>query len=92
MTVNGILANTSHPLKGLDKRTAWISHETVVYGNLNPERRAELTAITEACTGENILSKIFSVSHVTNVTAATPLKCFTIIVAPGGKAGLQLMI
>ncbi|GAX82203.1 hypothetical protein CEUSTIGMA_g9631.t1 [Chlamydomonas eustigma] len=61
MTVNGILANTSQPLRGLDKRTAWIAHESVVYGNLSPERRAELTAIIEACTGENILAKIFSV-------------------------------
>ncbi len=61
MTVNGILANTSQPLKGLDKRTTWIPKESVMYGNIVPERRAQLTAITEACSGEQVLSKIYSV-------------------------------
>ena len=62
MTVNGVLANTAQPLKGLDKRTCWVSQEAVMYGNLVPDRRAQLLAITGACSGEDVLSKIYAVS------------------------------
>lgn len=66
MTIDGILTNTSQPLIGLDKRTAWVANESVAYGNLAPDRRAQLLAITKACSGDDILAKIYTVSHQTN--------------------------
>ena len=62
MTVEGVLANTIQPLKGLDKRTCWISQESVMYGNIVPERRAQLLAITGACSGDDVLTKIYTVN------------------------------
>lgn len=62
MTIDGVLTNTVRPLIGLAKRTAWVAPESVAYGNIVPDRRAQLLAITEACTGDDKLSKIYIVS------------------------------
>ena len=64
MTMAGVLTNTCQPLKGLDKRTAWVAQESVAYGNIAPDRRKQLLAITGACSGEETLSKIDTVRHL----------------------------
>jgi len=61
MTVEGVLSNTSQPLRGLDKRLRWVPPESVAYGNLTAERKAQLSAIMEACPGEKMLAKVFMV-------------------------------
>eukprot|EP00195_Chlamydomonas_chlamydogama_P007748 CAMPEP_0202890108 /NCGR_PEP_ID=MMETSP1392-20130828/615_1 /ASSEMBLY_ACC=CAM_ASM_000868 /TAXON_ID=225041 /ORGANISM="Chlamydomonas chlamydogama, Strain SAG 11-48b" /LENGTH=1052 /DNA_ID=CAMNT_0049573609 /DNA_START=191 /DNA_END=3349 /DNA_ORIENTATION=- len=61
LTVDGVLSNTSRPLTGLDKRTRWVPNETVAYGNMEAERRAQLQTLVEGCSGEQLLAKIYSV-------------------------------
>lgn len=64
MTISGVLANPSSPLQGLDKRMAWVPGEEVAYGNMAPERRAQLQALTGACDGEQLLAKVYAVRDV----------------------------
>jgi hypothetical protein len=61
MTVNGLLANAAAPLKGLERRTCWMQPEAIAYGNMLPERKAQLQAIMDACSGDRMLSKIYAV-------------------------------
>lgn len=71
LTVHGILANTTHPLVGLDKRTRWVPPEAVAYGNTLPQRRAQLQAVSEACSSDQILSKIYSVLKLCGMAKAS---------------------
>jgi hypothetical protein len=61
ITIDGVLTNTAQPLMGLNKCMAWVAPESVAYGNIAPDRRAQLLAITESCSGDDLLSKIYTV-------------------------------
>lgn len=60
LTQDGILANTISPLKGMDKRTRWIPPESIAYGNSLPHRRAQLQAVSDACSSDQLLAKIYA--------------------------------
>lgn len=36
---DGVLANPSNPLAGLEKRTKWVPPENVAYGNMSPAKK-----------------------------------------------------
>ena len=67
LTLDGVLTNTTLPLKGLDKRTRWIAPEAIAYGNTLPSKRAQMQAVSEACSSEQLLAKIYSVLKIAGI-------------------------
>lgn len=60
LTQSAVVANTKRPLAGLNTRTHYVPMETVKYGVLTPQHRAEMDTIAELYDGNEILNKIYS--------------------------------
>ncbi|GFR41272.1 hypothetical protein Agub_g1947 [Astrephomene gubernaculifera] len=58
---DGLLANPSRPLAGLEKRTKWLPAETVAYGNMSADKRETLELMSGSVTNEVVLAKIYGV-------------------------------